>query len=106
MNLRPLLLSTVLGLAAIGGGVHSPDAHACGHVGLSINLAPPPPRHERAIVRPGYVWTPGVWRWNGRRHVWVRGYYVPERPGYAYRPAYWRQYGPRWRLHAGYWVRR
>jgi hypothetical protein len=29
----------------------------------------PPPRE-------GYIWSPGHWEWNGRRHVWKEGHWV------------------------------
>jgi hypothetical protein len=103
--LRPLLLSAALGLAALGS-VHAPEAQARGYVGIDVRLAPPPPRYERIVVRPGYVWTPGYWRWNGRRHVWVAGYAVPVRRGYVYAPPRWYRHGPHWRFRAGYWVPR
>ena len=73
MMLRPLLLSAALGLAALGGSLHSSDAQAQVRVGIGVNLAPPPPRYERVVVRPGYVWAPGYWQMRGRRHVWVAG---------------------------------
>jgi hypothetical protein len=106
MNLRPLLLSAAIGLAALGGTLHTSDAQARGHVAVSVRVAPPPPRYERVVVRPGYVWTPGYWRWNGRRHVWIAGHAVPVRHGYVYRPARWYRSGPAWRFHTGAWVRR
>ena len=104
MIVRPLLLAATLGLATVGS-LAAPAASARVLVGLNVNLAPPPPRVEHVVVRPGYAWVPGYWRWNGRTHVWVGGYYVRARPGYAYRPARWEHVGPRWRFHAGYWAR-
>jgi len=47
---------------------------------IDIEIAPPAPRVE--VVPPprvGYAWTPGYWRWNGRRHVWINGVWVPAR---------------------------
>ena len=71
----------------------------------SVAVAPPPPRAEHVVVRPGYVWTGGYWRWTGARHVWVSGYWTPARRGYRYVPARWAHAGPAWRFHAGYWRR-
>jgi len=74
---------------------------------VEIQIAPPAPRVE--VVPPprvGYVWAPGYWRWNGRRHVWVSGVWVSARPGWRYEPDAWVQ-GPngRWHLRRGHWVR-
>jgi hypothetical protein len=74
---------------------------------IDIEIAPPAPRVEVAPPpRVGYVWTPGYWRWNGRRHVWINGVWVPARRGYHWEPAAWVQ-GPngRWHLAPGRWVR-
>jgi len=74
---------------------------------VEIQVAPPPPRVE--VVPPprvGYVWAPGYWRWNGRRHVWIQGSWVRERRGWHWEPDAWVQ-GPngRWHLSRGHWVR-
>ena len=35
-----------------------------------------------AVVQPapraGYIWSPGHWEWNGRRHVWVAGRWIAD----------------------------
>lgn len=76
---------------------------------VEIRVAPPearvetPPRHPR----PHHVWTNGYWAWNGHRHVWVHGRYVPERRGYVWRQAHWeRTPHGHWRFYDGGWVRR
>jgi hypothetical protein len=74
---------------------------------VDIEIAPPPPRVE--VVpgpRVGYVWAPGYWRWNGRRHVWITGRWVGERRGFHWGPEAWVQ-GPngRWHLRPGRWAR-
>lgn len=75
---------------------------------VNVDIAPPPPR---TIVvpdpRPGYVWAPGYWYWNGshRRHDWHEGYWIRERHGYHWVGAHWEPYGPRWRYVPGYWAR-
>jgi len=71
----------------------------------AVVVAPPLPRAERVVVRPGYAWVCGYWRWTGARHVWVGGYWAPARPGYRYVSARWVHAGPAWRFHAGYWRR-
>lgn len=92
------------GLLLAVGAVLAPVAGQAAE--LIIGVAPPAERVEvipRARV--GYVWSPGYWRWNGHRHVWVNGYYVRERTGWHWRPAHWVAYGPRWHYVPGYWVR-
>ena len=74
---------------------------------VDIQIAPPPPRAEVVPApRVGYVWAPGYWRWNGRRHVWIHGSWVRERRGFHWEPEAWVQ-GPngRWHLRPGHWSR-
>ena len=50
---------------------------------FDVEVAPPPPRVEVVPApRPGYVWAPGYWAWEGGRHVWRGGHWVVVRPGY------------------------
>jgi len=65
-----------------------------------VESRPPPPPHRH------FVWVDGYWGWNGHRHVWVPGRYVPARRGYAWRQSRWEQtrHG-HWRLHEGRWYR-
>lgn len=76
---------------------------------IVVETAPPPERVERVVERPGYVWTPGYWRWdaNARRDVWVGGAYVADRPGFTWMPGRWSP-GPNhtWRFRGGYWAQR
>jgi hypothetical protein len=75
--------------------------------GPHVQGAPPAPRIEPVVARPGMVWTPGYWRWDGGRYDWVGGNYVPARPGWTWAPYRWVQ-GPRggWHLQQGHWQRR
>lgn len=105
MSIRHLVFASFLGLAALGAA-HAHDAAARTYVDVRISVAPPPPRVERVIVRPGYVWVPGYWRWDGyaHHHVWVAGYCVRARAGYRYVPAHWVHEGPVWHFQAGHWA--
>ena len=102
MSLRNRVLLAAFALSA--ATVALPTAAA---TVVEIQVAPPAPRVE--VVPPprvGYVWAPGYWRWNGRRHVWINGSWMRERRGWRWQPETWVQ-GPngRWHLRRGYWVR-
>jgi hypothetical protein len=74
---------------------------------VEIQVAPPAPLVE--VVPPprvGYVWAPGYWRWNGHRHVWIRGSWVRERRGWHWERDVWVQSpNGRWHLVRGHWAR-
>jgi hypothetical protein len=94
-------------LAAIAVSAAAVSLPVAARAIVDIEIAPPAPRVE--VVPPprlGYAWTPGYWRWNGRRHVWINGVWVPARRGYHWEPAAWVQ-GPsgRWHMVPGRWVR-
>lgn len=86
MSLRPLLLSAVVGIAALGA-LHSPAAQARGYVSISVGAPAPYYGNHGANRygqqhRPGYAWVPGHWVHNHRRRAWVPGQYVRVR-GYV-----------------------
>jgi hypothetical protein len=71
---------------------------------IIVHKAPPVAKYESVpAARRGYVWMPGYWNFNGRRHVWVKGQYERARPGYAYQRAEWRQGRRGWELDRGGW---
>ena len=77
---------------------------------LNIDIAPPPPQVEVIPApRPGYVWAPGYWAWQGGRHIWVAGCWVPVHRGYYWVPDRWVEYrgprGPHWHFEPGHWKR-
>ncbi len=86
----------------------APAAEARVYVGATIfaPVAPPAPRQEYRPVRPGpqAIWVGGHWRWAGRGHVWVPGYWqVPPRRYHDWVPGHWRS-GPRgWVWIDGHW---
>jgi hypothetical protein len=75
---------------------------------VAIVSVPPPAPYSEVIPesRPGFVWAPGYWDWNGRRHVWVGGTWLRERPGHVYLAPEWVQRNGRWMLDRGAWVAR
>jgi hypothetical protein len=73
---------------------------------IIVEVAPPPARVE--VVpgpRHGYVWAPGYWRWNGRKHVWVSGSWARERHCYHYNPYRWEERNGKWHFEEGGWRR-
>jgi len=96
---------TLASLIALGAAAYAPlPSMAQTDLQVYIGSAPPAPLYERApMARRGYVWSPGYWAWNGRRHHWVAGSYVVERPGYVYAPPAWQQRGGRWYIQEGRW---
>lgn len=108
MTTRTLALVGLLCLGTAGGFAYTPAVEARAYVDVDIDVAPPAPRQEVVVARPGYVWTPGYWNWDhvGRRHVWVGGVYVRERPGYTWVPHHWVQGAAgRWHFVQGHWSR-
>lgn len=74
------------------------------NVNIIINDAPPPLRFESVPAsRHGYLWAPGYWNWDGRRHVWSSGHWERVRSDYDYVRPEWRQENGRWRLMQGGW---
>lgn len=102
MIIRSLALTGLLMLAA-GSALYTPPAEARSFV--SVRIGPPAPRFERVVVRPGYIWAPGYWRWNGRTHVWVGGGYLVARPGRVWHPGHWVNRGVGWFYREGHWGR-
>lgn len=99
---KKLLLSALM---AVSMGVTVMTSSAA-QVGLSINVAPPPPR---TVVVPaprmGYRWVPGYWNLRANRHVWTNGVWLRERPGYVYTEPVWTENNGRWHLKRGAWAR-
>ena len=73
-------------------------------VDVIIGTAPPPIRYEVVPPpQPGYVWAPGYWSWDGRRHVWYKGHWEPERADAHYIAARWVETPRRWRFVPARW---
>lgn len=101
---RTLAVAALLALAG-GAGFAPLPAMAQPRVDVVIGAAPPPPRFERVpVARRGYVWAPGHWEWNGRRHFWVSGVWLAERPGYVYSAPIWYQERGRWQMRPAGWA--
>ena len=87
MSMRKVLLCLLIAL--------SPVTTAVAAVNINIDIGVPP----------GYVWAPGYWRWEGRRHVWVGGHWMGARPGYYWVPPRWDPRDGRHHFEPGRWAR-
>jgi YXWGXW repeat-containing protein len=101
-NRRGPVVATVLaGAMLIGSAVPALSA-----VDIDINVAPPAPRIvEAPSPRPGFVWAPGYYRWDGHRHVWVDGRFIHERRGSHWVPEHWSERHGRYHFIPGHWER-
>jgi hypothetical protein len=71
-----------------------------------VNVRPPAAIVETRPVAPGvgYVWTPGYYRYDGGRHVWVGGAWVqPPRPHAVWVAHKWVHRRGGWVLVEGHW---
>jgi hypothetical protein len=101
MSMRKLLLCLLI----VAGSASAPLS-ALARGDIYVEVAPPPARVEVVPeARRGWVWAPGYWRWNGRRHIWVEGHWVRERRGAHWVPEHWVQEGPRHHFVPGHWER-
>ena len=101
-NRRGRFLASALAGAMLIGTV----APAFSAVGIDINIAPPAPRVVQVPPpRPGFVWAPGYYRWDGHRHVWVDGRFIRERRGSHWVPEHWDERHGRYHFIPGYWER-
>ena len=102
--LRRTLMGMVLALTLTGCVYETRPARA--YYGVEVGVAPPPLRVvEVPPPRPGYVWAPGYWRWNGSTHVWVDGRWLGERRGWHWAAEHWEDHNGRWRFVQGHWER-
>ena len=79
---------------------------ALAQVSFSITVAPPPlPVYTQPpCPTPGYIWTPGYWRYGPLGYFWVPGVWVaPPRPGLFWTPGYWGFANGVYAWNAGYW---
>jgi hypothetical protein len=103
MRLSFLTLA-MLTLLAFGLVAAPPEVRAVQNT--DIETAPPEPIYEvDPGERDGYIRSPGYWRWNGDRHVWVAGRWIPERAGHIWVQDQWQQRGEKWHFITGHWVK-
>ena len=110
--MKPITFYAAAMLAISSAAFLPAQAMAQNQVGVSIVVgnAPPPPRFESVPqARRGYVWAPGYWNWDGRRHVWNNGEWLRERSGNQYRryvwaPGHWEWRAQRYDWTPGVWI--
>ncbi len=71
-----------------------------------VARTPPAVRVETQTVTPGpgYVWTPGYWRWTGTDYAWVPGSWVVRpRLAAAWVPGHWVRRPGGWVWIGGHW---
>lgn len=57
---------------------HAAYDHAMyGHPHYAAYGQAPAPVSESYAPRPGFVWVPGAWQWNGGEWIWQAGSYQP-----------------------------
>ena len=81
-----LVAGAALTVPAMAGCYATEDAYV-------VVDAPPPPRAEVVVARPGFIWVHGHWTRPGGRWVWRDGYYERERPNHVYVEGRWERRG-------------
>ena len=101
---RPLpVIATLALILGAFAGLHTTTVNAAV---LDIEVAPPAARVEVAPPpRAGFVWAPGYWRWDGRRHTWHAGYWVREKRGYHWVADSWEPRNGHYHYNRGHWER-
>lgn len=95
-----LLRAAVFSSLLVNGGIASAAR-------VVIRVAPPEPRHEVVLPRPGpnHVWVPGYWNWNGTAYAWVPGVWqLPPRRHSRWIPGHYRHFRRGgWEWIPGHW---
>jgi WXXGXW repeat (2 copies) len=94
---RKSLLSTAFGVFLAIGAANAQ---------VVVQVAPPRPLVETRVPAPGpgYVWTPGYHRWDGRAYVWAPGAWVlPPRPHAHWVAHRWVHRNGGWVMVEGHW---
>jgi hypothetical protein len=104
--MKSILSAAALMIATTSAAFIAAPAQAQVNLNIIIGDAPPPPRYEVVPAgRPGQVWAPGFWSWDGRRHVWQQGHWERARQGEVYVRPEWVRADNGWRLREGGWRR-
>ena len=71
-----------------------------------VEQPPPAVRVETQTVAPGpgYIWTPGYWRWSGAGYVWISGSWArPPRVSAVWVRGHWAHRPRGWVWIPGHW---
>lgn len=99
--LSPYVMPVLAATLFLGSAVPAFSA-----VGIDIRIAPPAPRVVVAPPpRPGFIWAPGYYRWDGHHHVWADGRWLRERRGHHWVPDHWNERHGRYHYEPGHWER-
>ena len=91
-SLRNMLAALVVAGSAVAALPAMSGCYASGGAYV-VEDAPPAPREEIVVSRPGYVWIHGRWTHPGRNWVWRGGYYERERADQIYVDGRWERRG-------------
>ena len=81
-------------------------AAAQANLNISIGRPPPAPIYEvTPAPRPGYVWAPGYYRYEGNHYLWTKGRWMAERRGYHWTNDRWEHGSHGWYHVPGRWDR-
>jgi hypothetical protein len=97
------VLVSALFAAGVIGAVATPLSSSAQ---VYLQIGPPAVRYEAVPApRDGYVWSNGVWQYDGSTHVWAPGEWQAARPGYTYSQPRWVENNGRWGYQASRWDR-
>lgn len=89
------------------GTLYTSEVQATTNVVVVQPPPPPPPRQEVIVYqpRPGYVWVPGYYAYDGVRYVWIGGRWArpPHRRYQTYVQPHWQNQHGGYVYVQGYW---
>jgi hypothetical protein len=101
-----LLLIGAASLTLLGGAtvaLAGPDVHVIGRTHEGPREAPPPPRDEHVVPRPGMEWVAGRWDWRNHGWVWLPGRWEKEHAGQHWHQGHWDHQGDQYVWTEGAW---
>ena len=102
-------MKKIIGVAIIMGGMFLSIPNTT-QAQVIIKIKPPTPK---VVVKPNspkshYVWIPGHWNWNKKRHkyVWVSGHWSKPKKGKAWVPGHYKKVRGGYQWIPGHWKRK